>query len=111
MIVRLRFASGRRVRIAPGKNRHVALAVAALMTPATLMMFVMAAWRIGSDIQLATEFPINQGLWSHWHVWIAAALLSHLTSVLLNRYGKTGEMGLTRSIASGMSHLFGRPRG
>ncbi len=108
MIVKLRFATGRRVKIASGKNRHVALAVAALMTPATLMMFVMAMWRIASDIQLATEFPINEGVWSHWQVWIASAFLSHLTSVILNRYGKTGETGLARSIAGGLGQLFGR---
>jgi hypothetical protein len=79
------------------------------MTPATLMMFVMASWRIGADLQLATEFPIDSGLWSHWHIWIACALLSHLTSVILNRYGRTGETGIVRSVAHGMASLFGRP--
>jgi len=79
------------------------------MTPATLVMFVMASWRIAADLQLATEFPIDSGIWSHWHIWIACAVISHLTSVILNRYGKTGETGILRSVAHGMASLFGRP--
>lgn len=99
---------GRRVRRAPGKNRHVALAVSALMTPVTLIMLVMALWRIGADINMASEFPIAEGAWSHWQMWMAAAAISHLATVLLNRYGRTGEMGIGKSIANGFTLLFGR---
>ena len=100
MIVKLRFPTGRLVKKTSGKNRHIALAIAALMTPGTLMMFVMGMWRIGADLSIATEFPITEGVWQHWQMWIAAAALSHLASVLLNRYGKSGELGLGKSIVN-----------
>jgi hypothetical protein len=108
MIVKLRFPSGRKVRKTSCKNRHVALATAALMTPATLMMFVMAMWRIGADVGIATEFPITEGVWQHWQMWIAAAGISHMVSVLLNRYGRDGEMGVGKSVAHGLSVLAAR---
>lgn len=108
MIVKLRFPTGRKVKKTSGKNRHIALAIAALMTPATLMMFVMAMWRIGADVGVATEFPITEGVWRHWQMWIAAAALSHLVSVLLNRYGRDGEMGVGKSVAHGLSVLAAR---
>lgn len=108
MIVKLRFPSGPKVKKMSGKNRHIALAVAALMTPGTLMMFVMAMWRVGADVGIATEFPIAEGVWSHWQTWIAATALSHLASVLLNRYGKDGDMGLGKSISNGLSVLAAR---
>lgn len=112
MIVKLRFPSGRTVKkTTSGKNRHVAHAVAALMTPATLMMFVMAMWRIGADVGVATEFPIVEGVWQHWQMWIAAAAMSHLVSVLLNRYGRDGDMGLGKSLANGLSVLAARQPG
>jgi hypothetical protein len=109
MIVRLRFPVGRRVKLASGKNRHIALAIAALMTPATLMMFVMAGWRIGSDLQLATEFPISEGVWSHWQMWGAVAFGSHVASVLLNRYGKNGKMAIGSTLARMFGSLFSKP--
>ena len=108
MIVKLRFPSGRRVKKTSGKNRHIALAIAALMTPGTLMLFVMAMWRIGADVGVATEFPVTEGIWSHWQIWIAATLLSHSVSVVLNRYGTSGETGVGKSILSGLSVLAAR---
>ena len=108
MIVKLRFAPGRRVKKTAGKNRHVALAVAALMTPATLMMFVMAMWCVGADVGTATEFPIARGLWSHWQTWIGATAVSHVLSVLLNGYGHTGELGLGKWIANALTVLAAR---
>lgn len=108
MIVKLRFPTGRKVKKTSGKNRHIALAIAALMTPGTLMMFVMAMWRLGADVGVATEFPITEGVWQHWQMWIAAAAFSHLISVLLDRYGRDGEMGVGKSIAHGLTVLAAR---
>lgn len=110
MKIKLRFPPGATVKQASGKNRHVALAVAALMTPATLVMSVMALWRLGSDLQMMTEFPITEGVWSHWQMWLAAAAASQVATVLLNRYGKTGQMGIVKSITNGFQFLFGRPQ-
>jgi hypothetical protein len=110
MKIKLRFPPGATVKQTSGKNRHVALAVAALMTPATLVMAVMAMWRLGSDLQMMTEFPITEGVWSHWQMWLAAASASQVATVLLNRYGKTGQMGIVKSVTNGFQFLFGRPQ-
>lgn len=95
MKVRIRFEVGPQIRKTAGKNRHLASAMGALLIPVTLMAFVLFAWRLSSDLGLTTEFPIQDGLWSHWQVWLGLGLLSQLGTVLLNRYGKSGETGFT----------------
>ena len=95
MKVRIRFEVGPTVKKTPGKNRHIASALGALLIPATLMAFVLFAWRLSSDLGLTTEFPIAGGLWSHWQVWLGVALLSQLGTILLNRYGRSGETGFS----------------
>lgn len=88
-----------RVRIRPGtgatrkptnrKNTRVALAFAALLRPASLMAFALGIWRVGADMSMAGEFPISEGAFSHWQVWIAVGFASELCAFLLNRYGIT----------------------
>jgi hypothetical protein len=88
MIVRIRFGKGPTIQRERRKNRHVALAVAALLTPAAVMAFVLACWRLAADFQAANQFPIDNGLFSHWQIWLACAALLQLASFALNRYGK-----------------------
>jgi hypothetical protein len=88
MLVRIRLASGRKLHRKDRKNQHVALALAALMTPATVMAYVLAGWRISADFKATGEFPITEGFFSHWQVWAVAAAILHLGAILLNRYGK-----------------------
>jgi len=90
MIVRLKLGKGRPVRQAQGKNRHLALACAALLVPAALMAYVMGVWRLASDLGVTGEFAVG-GLLSHWQIWIAAGAGLHLAASLLNRYGRGGE--------------------
>jgi hypothetical protein len=71
------------------KNRHLALALAALMTPATVMAAVLAVWRLAADMKFTSAFPITDGVFSHWQSWLVAALLLRSSELLLNRYGKT----------------------
>lgn len=71
------------------KNRHVALAVAALLTPSAVMACVLALWRLTADFNLTAGFPIGEGLFSQWQVWFACAAIIQLCAVMLNRYGKT----------------------
>ena len=87
MIVRIRFQSGPKVTQARRKNRHVALALAALLTPALLTVAALGFWRIASDLGVAGAFAIKQGLFSHWQVWFAAAVAIQFVIVVLNRYG------------------------
>jgi hypothetical protein len=95
MKVRFRFQEGRHVTRRRGKNRRLAGAVAALLVPTALMAFVLALWRLASDMGMAGEFPIT-GLFSHWQVWIAVALGLSFTASGLNRYGRGGELEESR---------------
>jgi len=88
MLVRIRLGSGRKLQHKDRKNQHVALALASLLTPATVMAYVLAVWRISADFKATGEFPIT-GFFSHWQVWMAAAAILHLSAILLNRYGKS----------------------
>jgi len=87
MVVRIRFGKGPRIGKQFGKNREVALAIAALLTPATVLASVLALWRIAADMNWTNSFAIPSGLFSHWQVWLGAAVLLQLCSRLLNRYG------------------------
>jgi hypothetical protein len=87
MIVRIRFKNGPRVRRNQRKNQHLALGLAALLTPAAVMAVVLALWRLSSDFRAAGEFPISVGLFSHWQVWLTSAALLSFFAIILNRYG------------------------
>ena len=91
MNVRIRIPRGQPLKRAAGKNRQAALAIGALLAPASLMAYTLGVWRLASDIGIAGEFGIT-GVFSHWQVWIGLAIALHLTSASLNRYGKGGEL-------------------
>jgi hypothetical protein len=93
MIVRIQMGTGRRVQRKAGKNRHLALACGALLVPAALMAYVLAFWRLGSDMGVVAPSGIT-GPFSHWQVSIGAAVLLHAVSSVLNRYGRQGEFHL-----------------
>src|SRR5882672_9659726 len=88
MLVRIRLGSGPRVNQTGRKNQHTALALASLLTPAAVMADVLAGWRIAADLNIARQFPISEGFYSHWQVWVVAAAVVHLGAIVLNRYGK-----------------------
>ncbi len=52
------------------------------------MAYVLAGWRLLADLNVTGQFPITEGLFSHWQVWAAAAAVLHVCAILLNRYGK-----------------------
>ena len=66
----------------------MALALAALLTPGALMATALALWRLGADLKWTGEFAIPDGLFSHWQVWFAMAVVLQLAAILLNRYGR-----------------------
>ncbi len=70
------------------RRRKIASATAALLTPASAMAGVLGIWRLGSDMNWAGEFAISRGIFSHWQVWIAMALVLQIFASLLNRYGR-----------------------
>jgi hypothetical protein len=106
MIVRIRLQQGRPIAPKRGKNRHIALACAALLAPAALMAYVLGFWRLASDMGMAGAFVIT-GTFSHWQVWIAVAVALHLTASALNRYGRGDDLHLPRIL---MVRMFPRSR-
>jgi hypothetical protein len=91
MLVRIRFGKGPQVERKARKNRRVALAVAAMLTPAALMAAALGVWRIAADLSWTGSFAISSGLFSHWQVWLGGAALLQLASRLLARYGRAGD--------------------
>jgi hypothetical protein len=92
MVVRIRFGKGPRLgsrRAERGKRS--ALVAAALLSPAALVASMLAVWRIAADLEVTNSFAIATGLFSHWQVWLAAAVVLQLCSRVLNRYGRNGD--------------------
>jgi hypothetical protein len=104
MIVRIRLKRGRPVQRKIGKNRHVAFAVGALLIPVALMAYVLAFWRLASDIGLAGEFGIT-GLFSHWQIWIGVGAILHLAASSFNRYGRGGDLNVPQILSFRMLQL------
>ena len=73
------------------KNRHVALALASLLTPAAVMACALAFWRLAADLKVTNQFPITDGFFSHWQVWISGATVLQLVALVLNRYGNSDQ--------------------
>jgi hypothetical protein len=88
MVIRIRLGSGTKVRQKRRKNQHVALAMASLLTPAAVMACVLAFWRLAADMNATGQFPISNGLFSHWQIWLATSGSLQFCATLLNRYGK-----------------------
>ena len=66
-------------------SQEAAKLIGAFLTPAAVLALVFGLWRLGLDLGWTANFPIARGLFSHWLVWIAAAIGLRMTSTLLNR--------------------------
>ncbi len=91
MLVRIRFGRGPKVERRRRKNRRVALAAGAMLTPAAVMALVLGLWRIAADLKWTGDFAISTGLFSHWQVWLGSAVLLQVISRLLNYYGRADD--------------------
>ena len=91
MLVRIRFGKGPKVERKRRKNRRVALAFATFLTPAAVMAAALGVWRLAEDPHWASDFAIRKGLFSHWQVWLAFAVLLQTGASLLNRYGRADD--------------------
>jgi ferric-dicitrate binding protein FerR (iron transport regulator) len=87
MQVRLRFDQTARVRRHGTKNQRLALGAAALLIPVIVAAWILAVWRLASDLGFSEEFAIQRGLFRHWQVWLAVALGLQALAARLNRYG------------------------
>jgi hypothetical protein len=91
MVVRIRFRRGRRAGRSGRKNLRLAGLMAALLTPAAVMAMAMGMWRIAAGLNWTSSFYVEQGLFSHWQLWLGAAALLQLCSHILNRHGKSKD--------------------
>jgi hypothetical protein len=98
MILRIRLPRGRPIERRYGKNRHVALAFGALLTPLALMAYVLGLWRLASDMGFAGAFGIT-GLFSHWQIWMMTGAAIQAVGYTLNRYGKGFAFRIPRMLA------------
>jgi hypothetical protein len=55
------------------------------MTPLSLMAWALGIWRLAAGMKLTGEFAITEGLFSHWQVWFAVAILVQFAAFLLAR--------------------------
>lgn len=69
-------------------DAKLALAVASLLTPAAVLCVVMALWGVLSDTNYLQKFVIEEGLFSHWQVWLALGIAIQSAGLMLERYGK-----------------------
>jgi hypothetical protein len=72
-------------------TRKVALGISSLMVPAAVAAYTLGGWRIASDLEIARNFVIARGLFSHWQVWIALGAGIHACAMSLSRYGRGRE--------------------
>jgi hypothetical protein len=97
MRIRIRLRRGQPLRRKPQKNRHVALAFGALLTPAALMAYVLGFWRLAADMGVAGAFGIS-GFFSHWQIWILLGVMLQFGGHALNRYGRDGALHVPRPL-------------
>ena len=91
MVVRIRFGKGFKLGRKRQRNKRLALVLAALLPPSALAAALLAVWRIAADLNWTNSFAISSGIFSHWHVWMVAAVALQLCARALNRYGKSGD--------------------
>jgi len=100
MILKIRFPQGRpRQHPRGGANRELSGAFAALLVPASLMAYSLGFWRLASDMGLAGQFDIT-GVFSHWQVWIGLGVILHTGSIILNRYGRGGDLEMPQVLTA-----------
>jgi hypothetical protein len=91
MVVRIRFGKGSKLGRKRPQDRRMALVLAALLPPSALTAAVLAIWRIAADLRWTSSFAISSGIFSHWQVWLGAAVALQMCARALNRYGKRGD--------------------
>ena len=64
MVVRIRLGKGPKVAGSRRKNRHSALAVAALLPSAAFMAYILGLWSIAADLNWTGSFAIPSGIFS-----------------------------------------------
>ena len=88
MVVRIRLNYEHAVRKSRALNRQATLVASSLMTPVALMAWALGGWRLLADLDIAGEFAISEGIFSHWQVWIALAIALQFAAFYLHRVAR-----------------------
>jgi hypothetical protein len=66
---------------------QIALALAALFAPSAVLAVTVCFWSFAAELGLIGEFYVRAGIFSHWQVWLVAAVILLLSARLLASYG------------------------
>ena len=91
MQVRIPMKAGVRPRKTREADRAAAGLVSGLCGPVMLIGYLMAGWRLLYELRWGHKFGIDDGIWSHWQVWGAIAVVSHLLWSRLARHADGGQ--------------------
>jgi hypothetical protein len=61
-----------------------------LLTPASMLALVFGLWRVSEDLGWTEAFVIPTGLFSHWQVWMALAIVLKMAASSLQAAARTG---------------------
>jgi hypothetical protein len=71
------------------RNGRIAMLSASLLTLVAISCASLGLWRVGTDLEWAGDFVIQNGFLSHWQVWLGAAIGLEYASWWLTRYAAT----------------------
>ena len=95
MDVRLESAINPALKRVEKASQETAPVIGYLLTPVSLLAYVLAFWRLASDLRWVGEFFISSGLLSHWQVWLALGIGIHMLASYLNRFGRSDDTVLS----------------
>jgi len=99
MLIKIRFPQGSPLQHRRETNRALAAAFGALLVPASLIPYSLGFWRLASDVGLAGQFDFT-GIFSHWQIWIGLGVILNAAAIILNRYGRGGELEMPRVLTA-----------
>ena len=89
-MVRIRLNLGRARKKGATEIPPAVLRLRRWLSPASAVALLMALWRLACDLGLAGRFAVPQGLFSHWQVWMALAIILQVLDMKLGRDDRTG---------------------
>ncbi|MCL5743156.1 MAG: hypothetical protein M1541_04385 [Acidobacteria bacterium] len=93
--MRVRIQWGR-IRGQSGTRRRVVIsAFGHGLNLASVVALVLALWRLSNDLNWTNWFAISQGLFSHWQLWLALAILLQVAATILQRYSRGGGAAIS----------------
>ncbi len=84
MVVRIRLTRS------PGVS-GLKSAISSFLTLVSVICFILGTWILCAGLGWAGDFVVNQGLLSHWQIWMAVGIASQLCAFRLTRLPAQGK--------------------